>query len=334
MKRFLVGRAAIAGATVFMALTAIFIGFRVLPGDPARYLVPLGRFDPTEMMSQRADLHLGLSLPEQYVHYFGDVLSLRLGTSFEQHTPVAGMLGSALHADVMLLVIATLVTVGLGAFGWLMASRDLPRTVELAITCIVVALGVLSLLWLFLAKGNHLPFSLSPYQLVLPWEEPGWAGRVMAGATWGGAVRPAFIVGAISGACLFLWIRATARSLFADRAAGSMSVTWRRAWGKALRLPWPVLLAALVVFAWLLSFAEPVFPWPGMGQLLADARSKLDYGVVHGTLIIWTLLVPVGFFMVSLLAALLDPSAFALPHQRRNEPLPTVAEADVTAGAD
>src|SRR5271169_2856327 len=92
MRRFLVVRVLIAAAVIAVALTAIFVVFRVLPGDPARLLLPFGRYSLDEMMQQRAQLRLDHPLAVQYVYFILDALRLRLGESFAQRTSVAGLL--------------------------------------------------------------------------------------------------------------------------------------------------------------------------------------------------------------------------------------------------
>ena len=53
--------------------------------------------------------------------------------------------------------------------------------------------------------------------------------------------------------------------------------------------------------------AETVFAWPGLGQLAVRAMNGLDFGLLQGIVIIFTLMYVIASFLVDILYAYVDP---------------------------
>ena len=53
--------------------------------------------------------------------------------------------------------------------------------------------------------------------------------------------------------------------------------------------------------------AETVFAWPGLGQLAVRAMNGLDFGLLQGIVIIFTLMYVIASFLVDILYAYIDP---------------------------
>ena len=114
--------------TIALIASFNFVLFRILPGDPARLLVPKGRFSMDAMAKQRANFHLNKPLWEQFVLYWGDTVRLKFGDSFAQKRPVAQVVGERIWPTVLLVgtgtIIATIIGVITGVFaGWRRNSR-------------------------------------------------------------------------------------------------------------------------------------------------------------------------------------------------------------------
>jgi peptide/nickel transport system permease protein len=82
-------------------------------------------------------------------------------------------------------------------------------------------------------------------------------------------------------------------------------------WGHVLRNAFlPVwtgfggLLAALVSGA---ALFETVFSWPGIGRLILDSAQKRDFPVVIATLVLGAVLVLIGYIIVDIGYAWIDP---------------------------
>ncbi len=98
---------------VMVAVTAIaFIMFRFV-GDPVASMVREGATQ-AEKDALRAALGLDRSIPVQFVHFVGQVLTGNLGTSFRYQQPVTDLLLNRLPATLELVVVATVLSLAIG----------------------------------------------------------------------------------------------------------------------------------------------------------------------------------------------------------------------------
>ena len=79
MGRYLLRRTAILVASLLIAMVVIFLLLRALPGDPANALLSVNA-DAEQIAAARAQVGSDLPLHEQFVHWFGGMLTLDLGT--------------------------------------------------------------------------------------------------------------------------------------------------------------------------------------------------------------------------------------------------------------
>ena len=75
--------------TIVVVASFNFMLFRILPGDPARLLLPKGKFQADAIQKQRKIFHLDQPLWEQFAYYWWDTAHLQLGLSFKEKRPVA-----------------------------------------------------------------------------------------------------------------------------------------------------------------------------------------------------------------------------------------------------
>src|ERR1700682_2942368 len=88
---FIVRRLIEAVPVVFLATVVIFLGLRVLPGDPAMILAGQDA-TPETLTAIREANGLNDPLPVQYVIWLGNVSRGNLGVSFFTRAPVAQLL--------------------------------------------------------------------------------------------------------------------------------------------------------------------------------------------------------------------------------------------------
>src|SRR5690606_41974871 len=91
MSRFLIHRVITSIITLFLASIVVFIGVRLLPGDPAQALA--GESANPEMLEAiREQFGLNQPIIVQYFTYIGQALTGNLGVSTRHATPVADIL--------------------------------------------------------------------------------------------------------------------------------------------------------------------------------------------------------------------------------------------------
>ncbi|MFN3286377.1 MAG: ABC transporter permease [bacterium] len=117
------GRIGLAAGIVLLLNSALFVGMRVVPGDPVR--LALGeQVDEAELRRLRAELGLDRPLGEQLVAFFKGAVRGDLGRSLRTGRPVAMEVGRALPVSLLLVAAAVGLggVLGVGA-GWVSASR-------------------------------------------------------------------------------------------------------------------------------------------------------------------------------------------------------------------
>jgi peptide/nickel transport system permease protein len=158
MAAFLIRRLVEAIPVVFVATLVIFLGMRLIPGDPA--LVLAGQDATPELLAAiRQANGLDKPLPVQYVVWLNNAVHADFGVSFFTHTPVATLLAQRAPATLELGLAAMLLTLLLsiptgvvaavkshGPLDWLLSSFN-----GLAVAVPGFWLGILAILLFSLA---------------------------------------------------------------------------------------------------------------------------------------------------------------------------------------
>ncbi len=294
---------------VFLATVVIFLGLRLLPGDPA--LVLAGQdATPETLQAIREANGLDQPLPVQYVIWLRNVVRGDLGVSFFTKAPVSTLLAQRIPATLELgiagMVLSVLVGVPTGILAAVRAHRT-PDWIVSAFNGLAVAvpgfwLGILAILL---------------FSLVLGWLPPGGHGDFLKdpGLELKFLLLPALTLALPFAAGLSRLVKGSMLEVLGDdyvRTARAKGVTesgivWRHALRNALV---PVATVLGLQFGRLLGGAvitESVFSWPGVGRLIRDAIGNRDYAVVQACL----LLLVVVFIVINLLTdityGMLDP---------------------------
>jgi peptide/nickel transport system permease protein len=301
VSRFLLRRLAAIPLTLWAVSLLVFVATEVLPGDVARTV--LGREAGADAV---AALHreLGLDQPlvVRYVHWLGDFLTGRWGTSYTLHTPVRGLLLERL-GDSLLLALAAfalLVPVALGLLLALTARSSglalaLGATPEFVTGVVLIVVFSVDLHWLP-ASARTLPgdgpietlrhFALPVASLVLLCT--GYVARHVRAGTIavleGPYVRAARLRGQSGGRIL---LRHVLRNATVP-AAGAL--------GSQLQF----LLGGLVV-------VELLFNYPGVGDLLLQAALAKDLPMLQATAMVLGVLYMLVVLAADLAYRLLDP---------------------------
>ena len=109
--------------TLVLIASFNFMLFRILPGDPARLLVPKGRFSTEMIEKQRIAFHLDKPMYMQFLYYWEDTVRLRFGDSFKEKRPVKEVVQERIWPTVLLVgtgtILSTIVGLVAGVFaGW------------------------------------------------------------------------------------------------------------------------------------------------------------------------------------------------------------------------
>ncbi|MFC0407290.1 ABC transporter permease [Roseomonas elaeocarpi] len=313
-----------------LALVTFLIG-RVMPIDPVLAIV--GDRAPQDVVEKaRLDLGLDRPLPEQFVHYLGQIVHGDLGRSVMTSNTVVQDIINFFPATFELATAAIIIAIIIGVpMGVWAASRQGKLTDQLVrLFCLsghsvpVFVLGMVSLLVFYARLGVapgpgrqniayqdmidvHTGMLTVDAALAGEWE-------VFRDALWHLA-QPAGVLAFFSLAYIARMTRAfmlnELRSEYVTTARAKGLSNSRIIWGHAFRnVLVPLVTVLFLTYAGLLEGAvltETIFSWPGLGQYLTVSLLNADMNAVLGATLVIGLIYVVLNLLSDLLYRLLDP---------------------------
>jgi peptide/nickel transport system permease protein len=279
----------------------VFVILRVIPGDPAKMLLPEGA--PQSAVDE-LNRHLGLREPlhVQYAIFLRSVVAGDFGQSFQYRSPALQVVVERLPATIQLTLAAMLLTVAFGVSIGILAAVRQGSGYDYAGTVLAVFgqslpnfwLGIMLIL-LFGVTLRWLP--TSGFQ--------GWRYLVLPSITL--AAFPTALVARLTRSSMLEilnkeYIRTGRAKGLAERV-----VVLRHALKNATI---PVLTVIGLQIGTLLGGAvitESVFAWPGMGKLVVDAIFFRDFPVVQTILILSATIFVAINLVVDVLYTVFDP---------------------------
>ena len=301
MRTYILRRVAQSAMTLLGVSVLVFIILRVLPGDPARMLLPDGAPE-----SAVAELNRQLGLREplivQYGLFLRSVAQGDFGQSFQYRAPALRVVLERLPATVQLTVVAMLVTIAGGVSLGIITAVLRGTRYDVAGTILAVLGQSLPNFWL----GIML---ILLFGVALRWLP------TSGFASWTSLVLPAVTLAAFPTALVARLTRSSMLEILnrdyirTGRAKGLTEprVVLRHAFRNAAI---PVLTVIGLQICSLLGGAvitESVFAWPGMGKLIVDAIFFRDFPVVQTVLILSATVFVAINLLVDLLYTVIDP---------------------------
>lgn len=276
-------------------LTLLFFLLR-LTGDPALVLAGPDATDE-QINAIRVEYGFDRSLPVQYLSYVGNLLSLDFGRSLADGSPALNKVLIAYPTSLLLagMAMATTLLIAIPAGAWLGARRRgvarvavrwllfvLQGVPGFVTALLLVQLFAIELVWLPALGSSGLSSSILPTISVAAFLAPKLTRLIEANVA--AAMGSAYV--------------RTARAI----GASDREILWRHA------LPNALLGATALVgtqFAFLMTglvIIESIFAWPGIGWLLVQSTTSVDFPVVQAI----TLAVVVTVFAVNTLVDLMQ----------------------------
>jgi len=314
MQRFILKRLVISLFLIWVVVTLNFFLFRILPGDPVRFLFNDPRM--TEEIRQRLYASFGLDkpLPVQYGLYLLNAARGELGKSFVHLEPVAKIVGEKLVNTIILVGPATLIAIILGSLlGVVMAYRRgtttdtgilgmvllfwATPTFWVGLLIIVAFLGVLPTSGMFAPGASYLPFSQK------------------IGSLLSHLILPLITLSfALTGQYAMIMRNTLIDILSEDFITTAKSrgfrdhyILRRHAVPNAM-LPMTTIIA--INIGLIMGGAvqtETVFSWPGIGRLMYDSILTRDYPVLQGSFLIMAICMIMANFIADILYGFFDP---------------------------
>ena len=303
--------------TIILVAAFNFMLFRIIPGNPARLLLPKGHYSTTAIAQQKKIFHLDKPLWEQFGYYWVDTAEGNFGNSYAQREPVVQVVGRAIVPTLVLVgtgtLFATIIGIVVGVFaGW---RRN--GTFDIASTNLGMVLYSMPTFWVAMIFILYFSVKL------------GWfpSGRMLdvgvtytsfidkAGAFLHHLFLPALVFAITYAAEYELIMRSSITSVMKEdfiltaRAKGVSDT--RVLWGHvAPNAMLPSVTLVMMNFGFVLSGAilvETVFNWPGLGLLSYNSMLERDYPVMQAVFLLASAAVILCNLIADIMYYYLDP---------------------------
>jgi ABC-type dipeptide/oligopeptide/nickel transport system permease component len=301
MASYLLRRLLLFIPTIWVAVTLVFVIFRLVPGDPAQLMA--GQSAPESVVEQiRHEMGLDKPLTVQYVRYLEGLLHGDFGHSRVYQSGAMDQIKSRLPATLALALAAMAIAIVVGVpAGIISAIRPYSWLDTLSM---VTAVGGISLPSFWLGLMLIIVFSVTVHWFPVA----GFHGPASL-------VLPAVTLAAHQMAVIARMTRSSMLGVLNQdyirtaRAKGLKErvVTLRHALRNALI---PTVTIAGIQLGYLLGgslVVETVFAWPGIGRLMIDSIQIRDYTMIQAVVIVYAVLMLGVNLLVDLTYALLDP---------------------------
>lgn len=310
MIRYLTRRVLHGLLVMWIVATAVFVIFRIVPGDPAA--MTLGFDAPPEAYDAlRTQLGLNDPLIQQYGRWMGNLLHGDLGTSITHggarvSSLVFPALWRTLELAILSMVLAVAIAIPLGMLSaikegtWIDHGARVSTTLGFSMPTYVLGIGLLLVfaqVFPILPPGGYVPFAKDPVRHLSL------------------LVLPVITIGTVTAARLARFMRAgMLEVLSADyvRTARSKGLTERRInYRHAFRnAAIPLLTEAGVSFGLLVGgmvVIEQIFTWPGLGWLMIQSILTRAFDVVQVAVLVSAAAFVIINLLVDLAYSWLDP---------------------------
>jgi peptide/nickel transport system permease protein len=309
MLKYVFKRIVHASFVIWMVATAVFLGLRTMPGDPAR--LAMGMQAPQEQVDAlRESLGLTQPLHVQYIDYWGELLSFNFGDSIMSSQPVSQVLMSAvprtLSIAAVALVVGLLIAIPTGVIS--ATNKD---QVEDYLSTVAAFFGVSMPSFFF---GILLAVIVGGQLNLLP--VYGYTELSEGVVPWFKSILlPGLAVGVPYAAIVMRMMRSSLLEEMGEqymetaRAKGvpPRTALYKHALQNALI---PVVTVAGIQVAFLLTGSvtvELVFGIRGLGRILVESMLNHDYPVVQGGILVIAGIMVYMNLVVDMIYTLLDP---------------------------
>ena len=310
MTRYVTRRLLQGLVVMWMVATAVFVIFRIIPGDPAA--MTLGFDAPPETYRLlREELGLDQPLIRQYFSWLGNLATGDLGVAVSQRNlPVSELVFPALLRTLELAAVSILLAVAIAVpLGMIAAIREnspvdhavrFVTTLGFSMPTYVLAIGLLLVFadaWPILPPGGYVPFGEDPVRHM----------KLL--------VMPVLTIGLVTSAPLTRFMRAgmlevlNADYIRTARAKGvhERRLRYRHAFRNAAI---PLVTEVGVSFGMLVGgmvIIEQIFTWPGLGWLMIQSILTRAFDVVQVAVLLTAAAFVIVNLIVDLLYSWLDP---------------------------
>ena len=300
MRQFIIRRTVYAMITLLILSLTIFLVVR-LTGDPVTLLAEPGA-RPEDLARVRVEWGLDRPLPVQYLSFLENILTGKLGNSFNYEMPVSTLYFQRLPNSLELALAASLISFVIGIPAGLISAVRVNGAWD-NFGKIVALLG-LSVPGFWLGLVLILVFSV-------------WLGWLPTSGQgdWRNLIMPALALGWYFAASLLRLTRSSMLEVLRSeyiklarlKGLPGVVVIGMHAFKNALI---PVITLAgvnLVIMVNAAVIIEVIFAWPGIGRLLYEGIFQRDFPLVQGIVLLAGMMIVAINLVIDIVYAWIDP---------------------------
>ena len=314
MGRYLSRRAIRGLMTVFVSISITFFLLRLIPADPVTMMLD-PKMSAETVARMTAQFGLDKPLLQQYVIYLGQLLHGNLGVSFKSRDAVSAILMQKLPWTILLLLLSITFSLLIGIPVGLKAAKKRNGIFDKIIN-VVTMIGIsifipflsFALLYLFGYKLHLLPTGGA-------YTPPPAEGFAYVLDVLRHAILPTFTL--FIGNCTSI-ILYTRNSMIEVQKEDYIRTALAKGWDDryvtrkhALKNAMiPTITATGIMVAIMVGGAimtESIYSWPGIGRLIFDSVTALDYPVLQGAFLVLSITTVVINIITDLILAWIDP---------------------------
>ncbi|WP_040213425.1 ABC transporter permease [Clostridium polynesiense] len=314
MAKYLTKRVLKGLLTIFVSATITFFIIRLMPSNPVDLLVD-PKLGPEAQQAMMAEFGLDKPLGTQYIVFLKDLLKGDMGISFKTREPVTSVLMQKLPWTMLLLTVVVILALIIGIPLGILAAKKRNKFFD-KFTNTVIIFGI-SIFIPFLSFA--LLYIFAYYLKVLPtggaYTPPPGKGLDFYIDVAKHVALPALtlLIGEI--ATIMLYTRnSTIDVLKEDYIRTAVSKGWDDKYVLRIHALKNALIPTITIIGLNISkmiggavMTETVYAWPGVGRLIYDSVSALDYPVLQGAFLILAVTVVLMNIITDLVIAWLDP---------------------------
>lgn len=314
MGSFLFRRMSKGLLTIIVSVTITFFILRLMPADPVSILID-PKMGPEVQAQMIKRFGLDKSLPEQYFMFLKGLVHGDLGLSFKNQQPVIDVLMQKLPWTLLLLFVVVILSLAIGIPIGVYAARKQGKFADKLIN-FLVTLGI-SVFVPFLAFGFLYIFAyfLKLFPTGGAYTPPPKQGIAYYIDVARHSVLPSLTLFCSNVASIVLYMRNSMIDVLGEDYI-------RTAYAKGLNEPLVIkhhalknaLIPTVTVTGLMMGtmvggavMTETIFAWPGVGRLIYDSVSAMDYPVLQGAFLILAVSVVFMNIITDLIIAWLDP---------------------------
>jgi peptide/nickel transport system permease protein len=301
--------------TIFLILSFNFYLFRILPGNPFALLFRGAGLSPQAMHDLNVQFGLDKPIWYQYFVYLRNTAVGNLGISYQSRAPVASMVAFGLINTVILLSVASAISIVAGILIGIIAAWKRGSKFDISVSATTLVLYSMPTFWLaiiLLFAGViylHLPVSGMTTILGQTGTLPQLIDLMQH------MILPALtLVLGLTGQYVLV-MKSSLLDVFTEdymitakaKGISNRKLLWDHGFRNAILPMMTIVSLNLGLSIGGAIQTETVFSWPGMGLLIYRAILARDYPVLQGAFLVVTIAVILANFVADMLYPLLDP---------------------------